>query len=87
MEDAVKTKKEKNRGPPKRFRTVQGVRRFVATVMDRLDRDDKMDTDKARVLFYGAKILTDLISESALEKRIQALEAKANVPTQPSAVQ
>lgn len=70
---------------PKRFRSMAGVRRFVANVLTRLD-DDQLETDKARVLIYGAKTLAELINDSVLEERIKVLEKKAEQPTQQEAV-
>lgn len=68
----------KQHGPPKRFRTLSGVRRFVANVLAKLeDPTQDIDKDKARVMFYGAKILAELIKESELEVRVRALEERS----------
>jgi hypothetical protein len=69
-------------GPPKRFRTVAGVRRFVARVLADLESGREEDTDKARCMFFGAKLLAELIEAGELEKRVRALEARACAPRQ-----
>lgn len=62
---------------PKRFRTMAGVRRFVASILANLS-EGQVDTDRARVMIYGAKVLSELIRDSELEKRVLDLERKAS---------
>lgn len=79
----------KKKRPPKAFRSVEGVRRFVARVLADLDdANPMMDVDRARCMFAGAKLLAELIENSSLERRIEALETRAaHRETQPSVSQ
>lgn len=61
---------------PKRFRTMGGVRRFVAHVLTELWNNKDIEPDRARVAIYGAKVLADLITDSELEVRMTKLEQR-----------
>lgn len=81
----AETTSKQNKGPPKRFRNIAGVRRFVARVLWMLEEGKTpegipvdLEPDKARCMLYGAKILAELIETSKLERRVEQLEAKAN---------
>jgi hypothetical protein len=63
----------KRRGP--RLATAANVRAFVAGVLRRVELGE-LDLARARVALYGASILGSLVTASAFEERIRALELR-----------
>lgn len=67
------------------FRTVRSIRAFVGRIMLAMEEQHcprgevtkSIDTDAARCMGYLAKTLSDIISKTALEERIEALERQA----------
>lgn len=61
-----------------RFKGVQGVRSYVARVLIALERLESADVSEATKLatakFAGCRLMAELITSTALEKRIKQLE-------------
>jgi len=55
------------------FRSAQDCRRYLATVINRLENDE-IDASKAGRLGFLVQILVRIIETSDLEARVQALE-------------
>jgi hypothetical protein len=59
-----------------RLRTVANVRSYLATLMRALKDGTETDIDKARVMIYACKVMSDLITGATVEERIDALESR-----------
>ncbi len=64
----------------KRLKTIADVRRYLATLINRLDRGDvsELDPKVAGRLAYIANILVGAIKDSDIECRLAALEGRLN---------
>jgi hypothetical protein len=63
----------------RRLKSVANVRIFVADVLRQLEAE-ALEIDRARVMLYGAQILSSIIKDSEFEQRIVALEEAAHEP-------
>jgi hypothetical protein len=59
----------------KRLNTLNDIRRFLAKVANDLN-DDKITEGKARTLGYVCSILSQVVKDSEIEKRIDELEKR-----------
>lgn len=60
------------------FRTAQDCRRYLATVINRLEADE-IDASKAGRLGYLVQILVRIIETSDLEARLKVIEERMNI--------
>jgi hypothetical protein len=60
----------------KRLRTLSDIRRFLASAINDLDAGT-LEESKARCLTYMCSILSQVIRDSDLETRLEALEKAA----------
>ena len=56
-----------------RFHNLKDVRRFMAKVINRLDKGE-IDTDKARAFGYLCSTITTIIKDDDIETRLKTLE-------------
>ena len=57
----------------KRLKTLTDVRRYLSSIINALDKGE-LEESKARCLTYMCSILSQVIRDSDLEGRIEALE-------------
>lgn len=63
------------------FRTVRSIRQYVGRrLLEMEEHHTAGNFEEVRVMVWTAKVMADIITKTALEERIEALERKALQP-------